>query len=84
MFLKILLGLDALVIAVLGINFIGSGAQIRDSYLLLVFAALMLLSYSLRIKQPKLAVMIAALPVLSPIVLYAFLAFIFIAAPIFN
>jgi len=84
MFLKILLGLDALVIAVLGINFIGSGAQIRDSYLLLVFAALMLLSYSLRIKQPKLAVMIAALPVLSPIVLYTFLAFIFIAAPIFN
>ena len=84
MFLKILLGLDALVIAVLGINFIGSGAQIRDSYLLLVFAALMLLSYSLRIKQPKLAVMIAALPVLSPIVLYTFLAFIFITAPIFN
>ena len=84
MFLKILLGLDALVIAVLGINFIGSGAQIRDSYLLLVFAALMLLSYSLRIKQPKLAVMVAALPVLSPIVLYTFLAFIFIAAPIFN
>ena len=84
MFLKILLGLDALVIAVLGINFIGSDAQIRDSYLLLVFAALMLLSYSLRIKQPKLAVMVAALPVLSPIVLYAFLAFIFIAAPIFN
>ena len=84
MFLKILLGLDALVIAVLGINFIGSGAQIRDSYLQLVFAALMLLSYSLRIKQPKLAVMIAALPVLSPIVLYTFLAFIFIAAPIFN
>ena len=84
MFLKILLGLDALVIAVLAINFVSSGVQIRDSYPAAGFAALMLLSYSLRIKQPKLAVMVAALPVLSPIVLYAFLAFIFIAAPIFN
>ena len=84
MFLKILLGLDALVIAVLAINFFSSGAQINDSYLLLVFAALILLSYSLRIKQPKLAVLVAALPVLSPILLYAFLAFIFIVAPVFN
>lgn len=84
MFLKIIWALDAVVMVVLAINFLNAGGQISSSFLLLIFAALILMSYNLRIKRPKLAIMVAALPVLTPILMYAFLAFIFIIAPVFN
>ena len=74
----ILLGIDALMIAVLTWNMIQPTFRPGESRLIFLFLMLIGTSYYIRKSYPKVALIMAAFPVLTPLLIWGFLILFFV------
>lgn len=74
----LLLGGDVLMIAGLVWNMIQPTFKPAESQLIIILLMLLGASYYIRGSYPKVALMMAAFPILLPILIWVFLAFIFV------
>lgn len=75
---KILLGLDSCLIALLTYNMVQPTFKPGESRLILLFMGILGMAWYLRSQHPKIALLLVALPVLTPLLVWVFLAVVFV------
>lgn len=80
----ILLGIDALMLVVLTWNMIQPTFRPGESRLIILFLLLVGASYYIRGRHPKAALMMAAFPILTPLLIWGFLILFFVLFSIVN
>jgi hypothetical protein len=80
MLLKIILVIDTCIVTCIGWQLMQGNANRNSSILVVCFAVLIVVAWLLRNRRPGLALVIAAVPVLAPLLVWIFLAAVFFIA----